>query len=56
MTWRPEIEELQQRRLMAEACGGAEAVARHHGQGKLTVRERIACLADAGSFREVGKL
>ncbi len=56
MRWRPEIEELQRRRKLAEACGGPEAVAKHHQSGKLTVRERIDRLLDAGSFREVGKL
>lgn len=29
---------------------------RHHDQGKLTIRERIAALTDDGSFQEVGKL
>ncbi len=56
MSWQPEIDELQRRRQLAEACGGTEAVAKHHAQGKLTVRERVAALADPGSFREVGKL
>ena len=31
-------------------------MAKHHESGKYTVRERIARLLDAGSFREVGKL
>ena len=56
MSWQPEIDELHRRRALAEACGGAEAVAKHHAQGKLTVRERVSALADPGSFREVGKL
>ena len=56
MNWRTEIDEIRERRRLAEACGGAEAVARHHTAGKLTVRERISSLLDAGSFREVGKL
>ncbi|MCW5603993.1 MAG: propionyl-CoA carboxylase [Burkholderiales bacterium] len=56
MSWLPEIEELHRRRALAEDCGGPEAVAKHHAQGKLTVRERIAALIDPGSFREVGKL
>ena len=41
---------------MAEQCGGAEAVARHHAAGKLTIRERIDGLLDEKSFQEVGKL
>ena len=56
MTWQPEIDDIRRRRALAEACGGAGAVARHHAAGKLTVRERIAGLLDTGSFREVGKL
>ena len=56
VNWRTEIDEIRERRRLAEACGGAEAVARHHAAGKLTVRERIAALLDADSFREVGKL
>ena len=56
MPWQAEIDELHRRRALAEACGGPEAVARHHAQGKLTVRERINALVDAGTFREVGKL
>ena len=56
MSWQPEIEEIHRRRKLAEACGGADAVAKHHASGKLTVRERIAATLDPGSFREVGKL
>src|SRR5689334_6029851 len=56
MTWRPEIEEIHRRRRMSEACGGPDAVAKHHAAGKLTVRERIEGLLDKASFREVGKL
>ncbi|MFV0525546.1 MAG: acyl-CoA carboxylase subunit beta [Acidimicrobiales bacterium] len=40
----------------AAALGGAEAVARHHDKGRLTVRERIDRLADPASFREIGRL
>ena len=56
MTWQPEAEQLAQRRSWAEALGGPEAIARQHAQGRLTVRERIGGLLDAGSFHEVGKL
>src|SRR5258705_2960008 len=56
MTWKPETDELKQRHDYAEALGGAESAARHHAQNRLTVRERIAGLTDAGSFQEVGKL
>lgn len=56
MNWRAEAAEIHRRRELAERCGGEDAVARHHAAGKLTVRERLARLCDAGSFREVGKL
>jgi len=54
--WLPEVEELALRRAQAEALGGEAAVAKHHDQGRLTIRERIAGLVDKGSFQEVGKL
>lgn len=56
MSWLPEAEEIARRRILAEACGGPEAVEKQHKAGKLTVRERIDGLMDAKSFREVGKL
>jgi len=56
MTWEPELEEIRRRRVVAEAMGGEERVARHHQAGKLTVRERIAKLVDPGSFQEIGQL
>ena len=36
--------------------GGTDNIARQHGAGRLTVRERIAAIVDPGSFREVGTL
>ncbi len=36
--------------------GGAQKVARQHEKGRLTARERIRLLLDAGSFDEMGKL
>ena len=50
------LPELAQRRAEAERLGGEASVARHHEQGRLTVRERIEGLVDPGSFQEVGKL
>ena len=52
MGWKPEVDELERRRELAQKMGGAEGVARQHERGKLTIRERIAALADPGSFRE----
>jgi acetyl-CoA carboxylase carboxyltransferase component len=51
-----DLDELAQRRAIAQQLGGAEQVARHHAAGKLTARERIAGLLDAGSFNEIGAL
>ena len=54
MSWRKEIDELRRREALARRMGGEEKVARHHNQGKLTVRERIDALVDEGSFHEIG--
>ena len=54
MTWAPEMEELERKRELAKRMGGAEGIERQHGQGRLTVRERIDRLLDAESFAEVG--
>lgn len=52
MSWQAEVEELARRQEFARQMGGPEGVSRQHTQGKLTVRERIAALADPESFRE----
>src|SRR5262245_36532187 len=52
MSWEKEVDELMKRQQLAERMGGAEGIARQRERGKLTVRERIAALADADSFRE----
>ncbi|AJG17683.1 acyl-CoA carboxylase subunit beta [Cupriavidus basilensis] len=56
MSWQPEIDELAYRKQLAAQLGGPDKVKRHKDAGKLTVRERIDAIADAGSFREVGAL
>jgi propionyl-CoA carboxylase beta chain len=40
----------------AELGGGAERLKRQHDAGKLTARERIDLLFDAGTFQEIDKL
>lgn len=55
MSWKSSIEELRARERLAEEMGGPERVARQRSQGKLTCRERVAFLADPGSFHEIGK-
>jgi acetyl-CoA carboxylase carboxyltransferase component len=56
VSWDPELEELARRTALARRMGGEEKVERHRAQGKLTVRERISALLDAGTFHEVGAL
>jgi acetyl-CoA carboxylase carboxyltransferase component len=51
---RPLVDELEARRAKAKLGGGEERIARQHEQGKLTARERIDLLLDAGSFVEMG--
>jgi acetyl-CoA carboxylase carboxyltransferase component len=54
--WAEEIGDLARRRTRAAGLGGPAAVARQVAKGKLTVRDRIDRLVDAGSWREVGEL
>ena len=56
MSWAKELDELQTRQTLSLGMGGPEKIKRQHDAGKLTVRERIAKLVDAGSFLEVGGL
>lgn len=56
MSWDKEVEEIRTREQLARQMGGAERVARHHDNGKLTVRERVDRLVDTGSFSETGAL
>jgi acetyl-CoA/propionyl-CoA carboxylase carboxyl transferase subunit len=46
------IEELRERRAAALMPSGAEAADKQHDKGKLTARERLDILMDAGSFVE----
>ena len=56
MSWEREVEELRQRETLAKAMGGPDKVKRQHDNGRLTVRERIERLLDAGSFHEIGAI
>jgi propionyl-CoA carboxylase beta chain len=55
----PETDPLRARltklEALAELGGGAERIAKQHEAGKLTARERIDLLLDAGSFCELDK-
>src|SRR5512139_472555 len=56
MTWEPELEELRSRQAFAREMGGPDKIARQRAAGRLTVRERIDALLDAGSFTEIGSI
>ncbi|MCA3557996.1 MAG: acyl-CoA carboxylase subunit beta, partial [Rhodobacter sp.] len=46
------LQQLEDRREVARAGGGARRVAAQHAKGKLSARERIDLLLDEGSFEE----
>ena len=46
------LDKLEERRESARSGGGVDRVAAQHAKGKLTARERIELLVDAGSFEE----
>ena len=56
MGWEGELEELRRREELARRMGGTERVERQRAAGRLTVRERIHRLFDAGTFHETGTL
>src|ERR1700683_4807119 len=56
MSWQKEVEEIRRRVELAKQMGGADNIKRQHDGGKLTVRERIERLLDAGTFHEYGAL
>ena len=47
------IKDLEQREAKIREMGGPDAVAKHKEKGKLSARERMAALFDAGTFREI---
>ena len=52
--WKKEVEEIEKRKKIAYELGGEKGVSWQHGQGKMTVRERIDLLFDPGTFKETG--
>jgi methylmalonyl-CoA decarboxylase subunit alpha len=48
------VDDLHNRREKAKLGGGPEKIALQHERGKLTARERIDLLVDAGTFVELG--
>jgi acetyl-CoA carboxylase carboxyltransferase component len=51
---KPIVNDLHDRREKVKLGGGVEKIAQQHEKGKLTARERIDLLVDAGSFVELG--
>jgi len=56
VSWKPEVEGIEERRARAAGLGGPDAVATQHELGRLTVRERIEALSDPETFREHGPI
>ena len=56
MTWQPELDELAKREALAKRMGGPDKVKRQHDAGRLTIRERVDLLVDAGSLHEIGTI
>ena len=54
MSWKPEIDQIAERKRLARELGGKDAVRKQHSRGRLTIRERIERITDPGSFREEG--
>jgi acetyl-CoA carboxylase carboxyltransferase component len=54
--WQAEAGEIGRRRELASAMGGPDKVRRQRDSGRLAARDRIARLADPGSFDEIGPL
>ncbi len=50
------LKELEAVREKVRGAGGAEKVARHHAEGKLTARERVETLLDPDSLMEINML
>lgn len=56
MSWRRDIDELRRREELARGMGGPDKIKRQRDAGRLTIRERIEALLDAGSFHEIGAI
>src|SRR5436190_24036793 len=51
---KPLVDDLHERRAKIKLGGGVEKIDAQHDKGKLTARERIDLLVDAGTFVELG--
>ena len=50
MSWKPEVDGIEQRRRLAQQLGGADAVAKQHELLRLTIRERVDAWHAAVAF------
>jgi propionyl-CoA carboxylase beta chain len=48
------LEELRERRAVANKAGGEDKIAKRHAKGQLTARERLAVFFEEGTFQEFG--
>ena len=55
MTVQEKLLELERRNALAEEGGGAARRERQHREGKLSARERIELLLDAGTFEAMDR-
>lgn len=55
MSTSDKISALSEKSQKVMGCGGEKAVAKQHGLGKKTARERIDLLMDPGSFQEIDR-
>src|SRR5947209_3989983 len=55
MSMREKLDLLRQKRAESELGGGAERIAAQHEKGKMTARERLDVLLDAGTFVELDR-
>ena len=51
---KPLVDDLHERRAKIKLGGGVEKIDAQHEKGKLTARERVDLLVDAGTFVEIG--
>ncbi|HPN19959.1 MAG TPA: carboxyl transferase domain-containing protein, partial [Chitinophagales bacterium] len=56
MTHEQKLQALEQKKQEALLGGGQKRIDDQHKKGKLTARERLELLMDAGSFEELGML
>ena len=56
MSWKKEVDELNDRKKLSLKLGGKEKIVRQHKAGRYTVRERINIFFDKNSFEEIGIL